>query len=344
MTTELKASKYRCPSCAGADFLTSVTQWRCMTCGQDYACVYGMPKLYAEDRLGAQDRKLRDTFYDGLFGRLYQITMPAIVMPVRPLALSWPYWIAYGVTLVALLGLVVGLVAALASGALLTALILAVVLALAGWVLSRQSYLLHLLWTAAPVWLSLSRRPYTPPESFAAVHERVLAPLRTAGRRLQVLDVSTGSCNSLYKHGWMSLDADYTAIDLSETMLKQGSEMMSKAGVAVDLVLGDAMELPFQDDRFDVVLSYGAVNGLTDPVKAIAEMARVAKPGGVLLFLDEQISETATPLDRAYFHKVLSSHNVIHRCPVESLPASLTDVRVSQVYQFYYICTARKAG
>lgn len=344
MTTELKASKYRCPSCGGADFATSVTQWRCTTCDQTYACVYGMPKLYAEDRLGAQDRKLRDTFYDGLFGSLYQVMMPAIVMPVRPLSLAGPYWIAYGVILVVLLGLAVGMVATLASGALLLALILLAPLVLVGLVLNRQRYLLHLLWTAAPVWLSLSRRPYTPPETFTAVHERMLAPLRSAGRRLQVLDVSTGSCNSLYKHGWMALDADYTAIDLSETMLKQGSEMMSKAGVAVDLVLGDAMELPFQDDRFDVVLSYGAVNGLTDPVKAIAEMARVAKPGGVLLFLDEQIYDAATALDRAYFHKVLSSHNVIHRCPVESLPASLTNVRVSQIYQFYYICTARKTG
>ncbi|MBO9560173.1 MAG: methyltransferase domain-containing protein [Caulobacter sp.] len=344
MTTELKASKYRCPTCGGADFVTSVTQWRCTDCGQTYACVYGMPKLFNEETLGAQDRKLRDTFYDGLFGRLYQVTMPAIVMPVRPLSLSGPYWIAYFAAWIALLGLAVGLVAALVSGAWIAAVILALPLVLAALVLNRQRYLLHLLWTAAPVWLSLSRRPYTPPETFAQVHERVLAPLRTASRRLQVLDVSTGSCNSLYKHGWMSLDADYTAIDLSETMLKQGSEMMSKAGVAVDLVLGDAMALPFQDDRFDVVLSYGAVNGLTDPVKAIAEMARVAKPGGVLLFLDEQMYDAATPLDRAYFHKVLSSHNIIHRCPVESLPASLTDVRVTQIYQFYYICTARKAG
>lgn len=344
MTIELKASKYRCPTCGGADFVTSVTQWRCTSCGTAYACVYGMPKLFNEETLGAQDRKLRDTFYDGLFGRLYQVTMPAIVMPVRPLSLSAPYWVAYFAAWIALLGLVIGVVAALASGAWAAAVVLAIPLVLAGLLLNRQRYLLHLLWTAAPVWLSLSRRPYTPPETFAQVHERVLAPLRTAGRRLQVLDVSTGSCNSLYKHGWMSLDADYTAIDLSETMLKQGSEMMSKAGVAVDLVLGDAMALPFQDDRFDVVLSYGAVNGLTDPVKAIAEMARVAKPGGVLLFLDEQMYDTATPLDRAYFHKVLSSHNVIHRCPVESLPASLTDVRVTQIYQFYYICTARKAG
>ncbi len=108
-------------------------------------------------------------------------------------------------------------------------------------------------------------------------------------------------------------------------------------------MLGDAVELPFQSDRFDVVLSYGAVNGLTDPVKAIEEMVRVAKPGGVLLFLDEQLYDAATAVERAYFDKVLSSHNVIHRCPIEAMPASLTDVRVTQVYQFYYICTARKA-
>jgi len=197
---------------------------------------------------------------------------------------------------------------------------------------------------AVPAWLSLSRKPFTPVETFPQVHERVLAPLRAAGRRLQVLDVSTGSCNSLHRHGWMSLDADYTAIDLSETMLKQGSDMMSAAGVPVDLVLGDAMSLPFQDDQFDVVTSYGAVNGLSDPPKAIAEMARVAKPGGVLLFLDEQMYPDATPVQRAYFMKVLSAHNVIHHCPVESFPPELTDVNVAQVYQFYYICTARKAG
>jgi hypothetical protein len=54
--------------------------------------------------------------------------------------------------------------------------------------------------------------------------------------------------------------------------------------------------------------------------------------------------DAATPMERAYFMKVLSSHNVIHHCPVETFPPTLTDVRVSQVYQFYYICTARKAG
>jgi hypothetical protein len=52
----------------------------------------------------------------------------------------------------------------------------------------------------------------------------------------------------------------------------------------------------------------------------------------------------ANGVEAAYFHRVLSAHNVIHHCPVESFPPELTDVRVEQVYQFYYICTARKAG
>ncbi|MGH6956869.1 MAG: class I SAM-dependent methyltransferase [Gemmataceae bacterium] len=277
--------------------------------------------------------------YDGLFGRFYQLTMPLIVMPARPLSMSWPHWLAYGATVALLLGLI----AMLFSGGAL-ALFALIALAAIGWFLLQQRYLLHLLTLAVPVWISLSRKPYAPPESFAEAHERVLAPLRREGRRLQVLDVSTGSCNSLYKHGWMSLDADYTAIDLSETMLRQGNEMMSRVGVPVDLVLGDAVDLPFQSESFDVVLSYGAVNGLTDPAKAIAEMARVAKPGAVLLFLDEQLYDAASALQRRYFETVLSSHNVIHHCPVETFPACLTDVRVSQVYQFYYLCTARKGS
>jgi SAM-dependent methyltransferase len=340
---ELRASKYRCPKCSSGDFSVSSTQWRCGACGQAFACVAGIPKLFLEDRLGAQDRRLRDGFYDGLFGRFYQFMMPFIVMPVRPWAIAWPHWLAYGAGSIALIGLAASAVRLLTvQGEQAFALAPILVLAAIGWFLSRQRYLLHLAILAVPARLSLGRKPFAPIESFTQAHARVLDPLRATAERLNILDVSTGSCNSLYRHGWMSLDADYTAIDLSETMLKQGADMMARNGVPVDLVLGDAVDLPFQSERFDVVLSYGAVNGLTDPAKAIAEMARVAKPGGMLLFLDEQLYDEATPVERRYFEKVLSGHNVIHRCPVDSMPAALSDVRVSQVYQFYYICTARK--
>lgn len=345
MTIALRDSKYRCPQCQGADFEVASTRWTCAGCQRGYPCLAGMPRLFLEERLGSHDRKLRDTFYDGLFGRFYQVMMPIIVMPVRPWSMAWPYWLAYvGVWI---LGLALAVSAAImigATGRLGAAVAALALLALLIGFLIRNRYLGWLMLLAAPLKWVQSRKPYKPTETFGEVHARVLAKLKARPGRLQVLDVSTGSCNSLYRHGWMDLDADYTAIDLSETMLKKGSEMMAANGVDVDLVLGDAVDLPFQSEQFDVVLSYGAVNGLTDPAKAIAEMARVAKPGGVLLFLDEQVYGSANALERTYFHRVLSSHNVIHHCPVEAFPPSLTEVVVSQVYQFYYICTARKAG
>jgi ubiquinone/menaquinone biosynthesis C-methylase UbiE len=83
---------------------------------------------------------------------------------------------------------------------------------------------------------------------------------------------------------------------------------------------------------------------MTNPKQALAEMSRVAKSGALLLFLDEQMYANASWIERTYFKRVLSSHNVIHHCPVELLPADVEDVQVAQVYEFYYICTARKLG
>lgn len=338
----VRDTKFRCLTCNSCDFQTSTTQWRCLDCARVYSCASGIPRLFSEDALGDQDRKLRASLYDGVFGRFYQFMMPFIVMPVRPLAISWPHWLAFTVFVVGLLALAIAASIALVMGHFGVAVVLVGILAAFGLLLSRERYLLSLVLLAVPTKISLLSRDFRPEETFTAVHDRVLTGAKAQGHTLRVLDVSTGSCNSLYRHGWMELDAEYTAIDLSNTMLQQGSEFMSAHGVPVDMVLGDAMNLPFRSDYFDIVLSYGAVNGLTDPVKAIAEMARVAKPGATLLFLDEQLYEGATAVERAYFHHVLSSHNVIHNCPTDRLPQELVDVQVSQVYHFYYICTARK--
>lgn len=39
-------------------------------------------------------------------------------------------------------------------------------------------------------------------------------------------------------------------------------------------------------------------------------------------------------MEKLYFAKVLSSHNNVYRCPVESITSTLTGV---QVYQFHYL-------
>jgi ubiquinone/menaquinone biosynthesis C-methylase UbiE len=208
--------------------------------------------------------------------------------------------------------------------------------------LLRQRYLLYLLLLAVPVKISLLFTRFRSKESFPAVHAQLIEKLLHEKGKLEVLDIATGTCNSLYRHGWMKLNANYTGLDLSETMLFRGVSFMTEKQVPIDFVLGDATDLPFSSETFDVVLNYGALNGYTDPQRALEEMARVIKPKGLVLFLDEQLYESASLVERIYFRKVLSNHDLIHRCPVELIPASLGDITVHQIYHFYYLCVCYK--
>ena len=296
--------------------------------------------------MAPRDRELRDRFYDGFLGVHYRYVMPFLTLPARPLRLSWPGWIAYAAICAAGLALIANLgdfVAVRRFGSPTVvdggSVLLAVAVAL---FLNRHRYLLNLLILAVPVRLAVLLNPFRPAESFAEIHARHLARFKSRQDRLNVLDVSTGNCSSLYKHGWIELDAELTGVDLSRTMIRQGVAFLSSKKIPMDFVLGDAAELPLQSETFDIVLNYGAINAMSDPARALEEMARVAKKGGLIFFLDEQLFEGASAVERAYFEKVLSSHNILHRCPTHLLPPEFANVEVHQVYRFYYICTATK--
>jgi len=341
----LDLSLYQCPVCEQNRLRVFPNYWKCDGCGEEYATIEGIPKLYREKDLGQRDRALRDFFYNGFLGKYYQHVMPFLALPVRPG--YWNGWLAYGLIVSALLTLlvIVGNFFFFAhrwrtpSPLEIVALLLLIG---AGSFLLRHRYLLYLFLLAIPVKISLLATRFKPVEAFADIHARHINELLKRSDRLRVLDVSTGSCNSLYRHGWMKLNADYTGLDLSETMLLQGFDFMTQKQVPIDFVLGDATRLPFVAETFDVVLNYGALNGYTDSKTALSEMVRVAKPNGLLLFLDEQLYPSASAVEKIYFERVLSSHNVIHHCPVELLPESVDGVEVHQVYHFYYLCTAHK--
>ncbi len=340
----MNLSKYICPNCRRSELRIQSSVWKCEHCSREYATVNGIPRLYVESDLGKKDKELRDKFYNGFLGTYYQHVMPFLSLPARPARMSWKAWLVYFLLLWILLSLIgsfIALVVLGGPGSLMQVIAALLILAI-GYFFFKHPYLFYLLLLAVPVKLSLLLNRFRPSKSFPEVHADVLRELSDRGDRLQLLDISTGTCNSLYRHGWMNLNADYTGLDLSETMLLQGQELMKERQVPVELVLGDATRLPFANDTFDIVLNYGALNGFTNPKLALEEMARVAKPRALVLFLDEQLYARATFVERLYFRKVLSSHNVIHRCPVELIPASLSDITVHQVYHFYYICTGYK--
>ena len=342
--------KIRCITCNQSNFLQSSTLWICQHCNAAYKCQHGMPTLLNEAQVSNRDLTLRNKFYDSALGKFYQKLMPFLTLPARPIAMARKDWLFYLISLSILLSSM-GLLISFTISAnffasqphtFLTLLSLSILLVAIG-IFIKHPYLFYLYLLAIPTKISLLKSKFKPQNSFKQTHEHLIAQLQMqATSQLKVLDISTGTGNSLFRHGWMNLSAEYTGLDLSATMLEQCQKFFTGQNIPVDLVIGDATTLPFCDAYFDVVLNYGAINGYGDIKTALAEMSRVTKQGGLILFLDEQLYPSASFMEKLYFQKVLSSHNTIHQCPTAYLPSNVSQVQVRQIYEFYYLCTCVK--
>jgi len=337
--------KYRCLKCGEGLFNKYSTLWICRNCKTVYMCFNGMPKLYLESQIGEKDKSLRDYFYNGVLGRFYQFLMPFLTLPARPIKISKKDWLIYFLVIVLFLLLVHNCISLFFNFGyfsfgyvnLLSLLFLIMIISF----LIKHPYFFYLLLLAIPVKISLTRKKYKAKIGFKNLHEEIIQDFLSRKKTLQILDISTGTGNSLLRHGWKRVDAEFTGLDLSETMLAQCQTFMANEKIPINLVLGDATDLPFKDNYFDIVLNYGAINGYSNIKKAIEEMIRVVKGGGTILFLDEQLYPSASSVEKFYFKKVLSSHNIIHSCPVDLIPDNIGTIDVYQVYEFYYICTIK---
>ena len=70
-------------------------------------------------------------------------------------------------------------------------------------------------------------------------------------------------------------------------MISQAAALAAERGVQnVEFVAGNIYDLDFEDETFDVVHAHQVLQHLTDPVAALREMRRVAKPGGIVAVRD----------------------------------------------------------
>jgi len=77
---------------------------------------------------------------------------------------------------------------------------------------------------------------------------------------------------------------EYVAADIAQTMLDRTLRVAERRGVADQVVprIADVGDLPFPDASFDLVVTFTGLHCFPDPHRAVVEMARVLRPGGVL--------------------------------------------------------------
>ncbi len=96
----------------------------------------------------------------------------------------------------------------------------------------------------------------------------------------RVLDVATGSGNAAIAAA--RLGCRVVGVDYVPALLERGRRRAAAEGLDVELVEGDAEELPFPDASFDAVLSVFGSMFAPDHPRAAAELLRVCRPGGTI--------------------------------------------------------------
>ena len=126
-----------------------------------------------------------------------------------------------------------------------------------------------------------------------------LAP--QAGQKL--LDVAGGTGDIAFRFLERSGFGYATVLDLTSSMLAEGrSRAEAKQMInEIDWVVGDAMNLPFEDNVFDVyTISFG-IRNVTRPQEALKEAYRVLKPGGRIMVLE--FSQIPVPLGQWFYDR-----------------------------------------
>ncbi len=102
------------------------------------------------------------------------------------------------------------------------------------------------------------------------------------GEHLLEVGVGTGLSLPLYPR-----HAEITGIDISSKMLEKARKKVTESGLRnIQLRVMDAQSMEFPDNSFDCVTACYVMSAAPDPNKVVAEICRVCKPGGRIVFIN----------------------------------------------------------
>ena len=141
------------------------------------------------------------------------------------------------------------------------------------------------------------------------VWRRKAAKTATKKQPNAILDLATGTGDLAIALAKRNPQAHIIGMDISEKMLDIGKAKVAQQMMEnqIELGLGDAASLPFEDNRFDAVTVAFGVRNFENLGKGLSEISRVLKPGGQAVILEFSMPERfpVKQLYRFYFKRVL---------------------------------------
>ena len=112
-----------------------------------------------------------------------------------------------------------------------------------------------------------------------------------------VLEIAPGPgyfCIELAKLGNFQI----AGLDISKSFVKIARKNADEAGLNIDFREGNASAMPFKERTFDFTFCQAAFKNFSEPVKAISEMYRVLKPGGISVIADMRRDASAVDIEK----------------------------------------------
>jgi len=168
--------------------------------------------------------------------------------------------------------------------------------------------------------------------------QRLVAAAHLAGKE-RVLDVATGP--GYIAEAFACAAHEVVGVDLTEAMLAIAKERTKQHGVSnVSFRIGDAANLPFEKEEFDLVVCRLALHHMQNPAQAVREMARVCRPGGSVLVEDIHASEHA---ERAAYQdrwEKLRDPSHVRTLPISEHLRVFREagLEINQIFTFQDIC------
>lgn len=170
----------------------------------------------------------------------------------------------------------------------------------------------------------------------AAMNQAFVDDLLAAGEfQGQILDLGTGTAQIPIELVRRHPNCYVMAVDRSISMLDIARYNVDIAMVTdrVQLDHADAERLPYEDDRFAVIISNAAVHPLQEPFQALAEAVRVTEPGGLIFFRDFRRPKDTTALEHQVQTWAGHENQTQRQRLAECLCAALTVDEMRQIVQ-----------